>query len=71
MKHFAKRLNDLIEDGDISRKELALRIGVSTRQITRWTSDEAEPGIDKLKAICEIYQVSADDLLGLSFFQKP
>jgi len=65
MESFAKRLNDLIEDGDITRKELADKIGVSPKQITRWTSAEAEPGIMKLKAICEIYHVSADDLLGL------
>lgn len=71
MEHFAKRLNDVIEDGSISRKDLAKKVGVNPRQITRWTSNEADPTIEKLKIICEIYQVSADDLLGLSFFQKP
>lgn len=65
MEYFAKRLSDLIEDGEISRKVLAQKIGVSTRQLTRWTSNEANPTIENFKAICEIYHVSADDLLGL------
>ncbi len=69
MEHFAKRLNDIIEDGDITRKDLAKKIGVTPRQITRWTSDEAEPTIEKLKVICEIYHVSADDLLGLPYYK--
>lgn len=65
MNFFVKRLNDLIEDGTISRKELAERIGVSSRQVTRWTSGEAEPGAMKIRAICEIYGVSADYILDL------
>ncbi len=69
MEYFAKRLNDIIEDGDITRKDLAKKIGVTPRQITRWTSDEAEPTIEKLKVICEIYHVSADDLLGLPYYK--
>ena len=69
MEHFAKRLNDIIEDGDITRKDLAKKIGVTPRQITRWTSDEAEPTIEKLNVICEIYHVSADDLLGLPYYK--
>lgn len=65
MDLFVKRLNDLIEDGGISRKQLAEQIGVSPRQITRWTSGEAEPGAMKIKAICEVYGVSADYILDL------
>jgi len=65
METLYKRLNDLIEDGDITRKELAERIGVSTKQISRWTSGDAEPGAKKIKAICEVYGVSADYVLGL------
>ena len=60
-----KTLHDLIEDNDTSIKELAEKLGVNRRQITRWISNESEMGISKLKAICEHYQVSADYLLGL------
>ena len=58
-------LEALIEDGNISITELSQKIGVNRRQITRWEKNEAEMGTQKLKMICEIYQVSADYVLGL------
>lgn len=58
-----KRLDDLIEDGDIKRKDLAAMIGVEPKQIRRWIKGEAEPGIWKIKKICEIYGVTIDWLM--------
>lgn len=62
---FANRLDALIQDGDISVNELSEKIGVTRQQIARWRSGKSEAGISKLKAICEIYGVSADYLLEL------
>lgn len=61
-----KKLDDLIEDGDIKRKELAIQIGVEPKQIRRWINGEAEAGVWKIKKICEIYNVSADWLLDVN-----
>lgn len=62
---FAKRLDALIEDGNISVNDLSERIGVTRQQIARWRAGTSEAGVTKLKAICEIYGVSADYILGL------
>lgn len=62
---FAKRLDALIEDGNIPVYELSKRIGVTRQQIARWRAGTSEAGVTKLKAICEIYGVSADYILGL------
>ena len=59
------KLKDLIEDDDINISELAEKLGVNRRQITRWENDDAEMGILKLKALCENYNVSADYMLDL------
>lgn len=61
----ANRLDALIEDGNISINELSKRIGVTRQQIARWRAGTSEAGVTKLKAICEIYEVSADYILGL------
>lgn len=62
---FAKRLDTLIENGSIPVYELSKRIGVTRQQIARWRAGTSEAGVTKLKAICEIYGVSADYILGL------
>lgn len=58
-------LNATIEDKDIKIIDLANELGVSTRQITRWKQGTSEMGIDKLKKFCQLYNVSADYILGL------
>lgn len=60
-----ERFNALIEDNETNATELAEKIGVNRKQITRWRNNEAEMGIYKLKEICKYYGVSADYILGL------
>ena len=62
---FAQKLDALIEDGEITVNDLAEKIGVTRQQIARWRKGTSEAGVTKLKAICEIYNVSADYLLDL------
>ena len=62
---YYQNLCDTIEDSDSRIKELAAAIGVSPKQVSRWIKGSREMGIDKLKKICEYYQVSADYILGL------
>lgn len=60
-----ERIAALIDDNNISREEIAKALKVSTKQITRWKQNEAEMGIYKLEALCKLYGVSADYILGL------
>lgn len=58
-------LQDLITDNDMTQEDLANIVGVNRKQVGRWINGQAEMGVDKLKKICEHFQVSADYLLGL------
>ena len=58
-------LRSLREDADLTQDELASKLQVSRKQIIRWEQGSAEMGINKLKALCLIYKVSADYILGL------
>ena len=61
----ATKINELIEDGNISINELAQKIGVTRQQIARWRKGKSEPIATNLMQICKIYGVSADYILGL------
>ena len=63
--YIANKINELIEDGDISINELAQRVGVTRQQIARWKKGTSEPLASNLMQICKIYGVSADYILGL------
>lgn len=47
----------------ITQKELAQRIGVRQKDISRWENGERTPGIESLVSICMALKVSADTLL--------
>lgn len=47
-----------------SQEELADRLGVTRQAVSRWESGSAKPAADKIVALCDLFGVSADYLLG-------
>ena len=60
-----QRIDALIEDGNIQVQELSEKMGITRQQISRWRKGTSEPGAYKIKQLCQIYNVSADYILGL------
>ncbi len=53
----------LRQGAKISQEQLAEKLSVSRQSISKWEMDQALPGLDKILAICNLFCVSADDLL--------
>lgn len=64
-KIFSDRLNDLMERANISALALSKIIGFSDTTILKWKKGKIVPTIDKLYALCQYFDVSADYLIGL------
>ncbi len=47
----------------LSQEQLAEKIGVSRQSVSKWEMDQALPQIDKVLLLCELFGVSADELL--------
>lgn len=62
---FAARLNELLIENKISKRELAKKIGVSATSISDWSTGKICPTVENAYLIAEYFQVSADYLLGL------
>ena len=63
---FAVRLTELIQDLGLSKRKFAERAGVSAMSVSDWTAGKIQPNAESIFLICKTFQVSADDLLGLS-----
>ena len=63
---FHVRLEHLRYRDFISRAALARKLHVSAAAIGRWERGETEPGFAMLIKMAEIFNVSADYLLGLT-----
>lgn len=65
MESFGKKLRELRIQEGLTQKELAEKIGSAQSAIHYWESDKQEPSISSLKKICDLFEISADYLLGI------
>lgn len=59
------RLEYLRNKSSLSREEVARRLKVSHMTIRNWENGTTEPSSSQVMALCELFQVSADYLLGI------
>ena len=55
----------LRREKDITQEQLAEYLGITSRAISQWECDRTAPDISLLPALCHIFDVSSDTLLGI------
>lgn len=62
---FGKKLQDLRQKKGLSQKELALKLAVSNKTISKWECGRSLPDLSYLPRLSDIFDVTADELLGM------
>lgn len=60
----------LRKEKNITQEQLAEYLGITSRSISQWECDRTAPDISQLPALANIFEVSADVLLGIDITQK-
>ena len=60
-----KRLREAITYGNVTQKELAEKLNINPSTVSKYMRLNKYPSLDTFANICEILDVSADDILGL------
>lgn len=60
-----KRLREEIKSSDISQNELANRLGINPSTVSKYMRLDKYPSLETFANICEILDISADEILGL------
>ena len=63
-------MKKLRRNADMTQEQLAEMLSISPQAVSRWETDAAMPDISILPAICNIFNVSADCLLGIDTERK-
>jgi len=58
-------IKKLRRDNDITQEELAEYLGITAKAVSQWETDRTVPDISLLPALCHIFDVSSDMLLGI------
>ena len=58
-----ERLLNLRKEKHLSQEEVAERLNVTRQTISKWETDGSTPDFDKIVPLCELYGITADELL--------
>ncbi|MBS7400931.1 MAG: helix-turn-helix transcriptional regulator [Eubacteriales bacterium] len=60
------RLRAAIRQSSLTQKEIAQKIGVSAQTVSKYMSVNVFPALDTLGRLCQVLDISADYILGLT-----
>lgn len=60
-----QRLSEAIKYSPLSQKEIAAKLGISASTVSKYTRLNVFPALETFAALCEILDISADEILGL------
>ena len=64
MEYYMRKIRDLREDADLTQTQVADFLGTSQTMYARYERGASELPIRHLIALCRLYRVSADYILG-------
>lgn len=67
---FGEVIKKLRRNANMTQEQLAEMLSISPQAVSRWETDAAMPDISVLPTICNIFDVSSDELLGINTEKK-
>ena len=65
LKDIQKRLREEIKSSHMTQKEIADKLGINPSTVSKYVCLDKYPSLDTFANLCDILDVSADDILGL------
>lgn len=63
---FGENLKKARKKAKLSQEKVAEEINTSRSNISKYENETLEPNIETLKRLCELYEVSADYIIGIT-----
>lgn len=70
MTKFNEIIFTLRKKNGLTQEEIATKLSVSRQTISNWETGSAQPTIDKVIELADLYHVSVDQLIGRNSIQK-
>jgi len=61
--NLGEKLYDLRKKHNFSQEEIAEKLNVTRQTVSKWETGESKPDIDKITPICELFQITTEELL--------
>jgi len=67
---FGKTIKSLRRKHDMTQERLADALSISPQAVSRWETDMAMPDISLIAPLCNLFNITADELLGIDLNRK-
>lgn len=67
---FGKTIKKLRREREMTQEQLAEVLSISPQAISRWETDMAMPDISLIAPLCNLFDITSDELLGIDHTQK-
>lgn len=67
--NISEKLKELRKSKNLTQLQIAKILNISKTGYASWEQGLAEPGIQYLKKLCALYDISADELLSIDEYQ--
>ena len=61
--NIGEKLFELRKEKNLSQEEVADKLNVSRQTISKWETNQSTPDFDKIIPICELFEISTEELL--------
>ena len=58
-----ERLYNYRRKKGLSQEDVAAKLNVTRQTVSKWETDQTLPDLDKIELICELFEISTDELL--------
>lgn len=65
MENYGKKITDLRKKKNLTQSELGEMLNVTPQAVSKWENGLSEPDLGTLRKMCEIFNVTTDELLGV------
>ncbi len=69
--NLGEKIYQLRTEKNLSQGDLADKLDVSRQSVSKWENNTAVPDLDKLIKLCDIFEISLDELTGREVIKKP
>ena len=64
--NYGNKIAELRKSKNLTQSELGGKLNITAQAISKWENNLSEPDINSIKNMCEIFEISVDEFLGIS-----
>ena len=64
--NYGQKIAEFRKSANLTQAELGAKLNITAQAVSKWENSLSEPDIDSIRKMCEIFNVSVDEFLGVS-----